>query len=272
MDPLEFEIERWRNYATMLHFAKPEDAEKDYLQELLLNELYAEKKGSNFVFRGGTAISKIYGSGRFSGDLDLILASSEANSIDVYVEKAIGRVKLRYDISYKLERYRNMLKYMIKIKGPIYISAMNEQAKQTVEIDLNLYERPMRKIETIQRIPIYTDLGPYILRTETPEELFADKIKAMLERVQPVARDLYDAWFLVKKYNVALDIELVSKKLELYGKHHGETFSIARMKSVINGIGRIWDKEMSRLMLHPPAYKEVKKEFERVIKALANLV
>ena len=64
----------------MLNFPLPEEAEKDYLQDVLLRNIYATI-GSELLFRGGTAISKIYSSGRFSEDLDFILSSA-------YVSKA----------------------------------------------------------------------------------------------------------------------------------------------------------------------------------------
>ncbi len=246
-------------------FKDPYQTEKDYLQDLLLYSLYRASE-SELVFKGGTAISKIYGSGRFSEDLDFVLASGEAaDGIGAYVEKAISRIRLRYNTEYRLEKCRNMLKCSIKVKGPIYMAAPNEQAKQALGIDLNIYERPMRETRAIERVPIYDDLHPYAIRAEAPEELLVDKAKAMLERIQPVARDLYDAWFLSKKYSIKLDAELVSKKMGLYGKREGERFSISALEESVKAIGRIWDREMGRLISHPPAYEEVRRDFRYVL-------
>jgi len=265
MNPLEYEKNRWKNYAKVLHFQKLEDAEKDYLQEMLLTELFGDNC-RGLVFRGGTAISKIYGSGRFSEDLDFILDSEmDIKEISVYIENAISRIRLRYDTEYKLDKYRNMLKYSIKIRGPIYSVVSNEQAKQTIRIDLNTYERPILAIKTLERISIYEDLRPYVVRVVCPEELFVDKVKVMLERTAPIARDLWDAWFLSKKFNMKLDTELISKKIRLYGKNEKEEFSLIALRKVIKQIEFIWDKEMTRLLSHTQKYNDVVEDFEKVL-------
>ena len=266
MNTLEYEINRWREYATTMRFARPEDAEKDYLQELLLAELFSGKIGGLLVFRGGTSISKIYGSGRFSEDLDFILSNEiGGQTIITEVTKALARLGTRYPVEYKKEEYRNMLKYLIKIRGPIYSVASNEQAKQTIGIDLNLYERPILEVKDVERLSIYDDARPYLARVLQQKELVADKAKAMLERREPVARDLYDLWFLTKKYRIKLDGLLVAKKMALYGNRNNEMFSKVALAKRIRIIGRIWDKEMKRLMAQPPSYGGVANDIKSIL-------
>jgi predicted nucleotidyltransferase component of viral defense system len=260
MDPLRYELERWRDYAGSLGFARPEQAEKDYLQEILLFGLCSGKIGPQLVFRGGTAISKIYGSGRFSEDIDFILASP-TSELEDYVEVAIRSLNLRYQTDYKKKAYRNMIRYDLKIKGPIYAVAGNEQAKQTVKIDLNTYERPLIPPKQATRIAVYEDLKPYSIITADKQELLADKVKSMIERTRPMARDLYDAWLLVKKYGLKQDMGLIKEKMLKYPKHEGERFSMAELKEKTTEIGKIWDAELSRLMKTVPDYKMVREEF-----------
>ena len=50
------------------NFEQPYQKEKDYIEELFLAEIYEE--ADELVFKGGTAMSKFYGSTRFSDDLD----------------------------------------------------------------------------------------------------------------------------------------------------------------------------------------------------------
>lgn len=262
MTEIRYEIERWRGYAEQLGFPKTEDAEKDYLQELLLYWLFTGKLSGLLVFRGGTAISKIYGSGRFSEDLDFI-AGRDAGSASIKPE--IGRAVKKFSLSYQTEprpeEYRNMLKYTIKIKGPLYLISHSGQARQTVGIDVNIYERPMLATRQINRVPIYEDLQPYILNVASPEELLADKVKALLERAAPVARDLYDAWLLSKKYGLRPDLALVDRKMREYGKAEGERFSAETLRSRIKRIEAIWRSELSRLVRTVPDYSTVADEF-----------
>jgi predicted nucleotidyltransferase component of viral defense system len=95
-------------------------------------------------------------------------------------------------------------------------------------------------------------MAPYILSSLEAEELLADKIKALVERIEPVARDLYDAWLLSTKYGLKPDLELVSKKMRLYGRKSGERFSLEELKERVAPIKAVWDSEMGRLLCFTP--------------------
>ena len=267
MEPLDYEVMKWRDYSGRLGFVKTEQAEKDYVQELILFELYSSRLGSMLVFRGGTAISKIYGSGRFSEDIDLILnVQADAREIVEEVDGAMRGLNLYYPVNYERKSCRNMLKYYLRVKGPIYMVANNEQAKQTVELDINTYERPLFRTDSLHRVPIYEDIRPYMLTAAGPEELLADKVKAMLERTKPVARDLYDAWVLIKKYRIRPDLAVVDKKMREYGKSADEKFSVRALLRRVRELEKTWKVELSRLMKVTPDYKIVRAEFEAAVR------
>ena len=259
-------IEEWRAYTERLGFAKTEDAEQDYLQELLLFWLFKGKLADMLVFRGGTSISKLYGSGRFSEDLDFVFSSRENESdIEQAINSAIKGISMQYAVDVTMKKYRNMLKYMLKVRGPIYMISRSRQAVQTISVDINLFERPLLNPKRISRIPIYNDIAPYLLNSMEIIELLSDKIKAMMERNTPVARDLYDAWFLCAKYSIKPDLKLVEEKMKLYGKSEKESFDLGELKKRIESIKKIWHAEMSRLMKNPPSYAQVSEYFLNVI-------
>ena len=265
-EPLEQEISKWRSYAQTLGFAKTEHAEKDYLQELLLSELYSSKIGKLLIFRGGTAISKVYGSGRFSEDLDFIISrDAAADELNREVEAAIKRLNFYYETRFETKRFRNMIKYSIKIDGPIYAVARNVQARESIEADINTYERPLYRTNEVYRVPIYSDLRPYTLKAASVEELLADKVKALLERTQPVARDLYDAWILIRKYRVKLDTAAVDKKMRMFGKLPNEEFSMKMMLKRVKALEKEWSTELSRLMVAVPKYRDVVHDFKSAL-------
>ncbi len=267
MNQFDYEFNKWKNYSRMLGFAKAEQSEKDYLQELVLFELYSGKFGNMLVFRGGTAISKFYGSGRFSEDIDLILKEDiDAAEIEIEADKILKGLNTYYPTSYSTAHYRNMLKYKLKIKGPIYAAARKEQAKQSIQIDLNTRERPLLEVRNIYRTTIYEELKPYMIGIEGPQELLTDKIKAMLERTMPVARDLYDAWILIKKHRIKPDLKIINEKIIKYGKKDNETFSLKELSVRIKEIKKIWETELSRLMQTVPDYSSVKREFEESVR------
>ena len=66
------EVESYKN------FPDPYLAEKDYLQEIMLHDIYTNRKSTRtFAFKGGTALSKFYSSDRFSEDLDFTLVGDD---------------------------------------------------------------------------------------------------------------------------------------------------------------------------------------------------
>ena len=52
-------------------YEQPYQKEKNYIKELFLDGIYTAT--SELVFKGGKALSKFYGSNRFSDDLDFSL-------------------------------------------------------------------------------------------------------------------------------------------------------------------------------------------------------
>lgn len=256
------EIDEWKKYAKILGFPLAHEAEKDYLQDILLRNIYAVT-GAELLFRGGTAISKLYGSGRFSEDLDFILnhnSGVSAKKILERIEDAISNMNSYFRTAYEREEYKEMVIYTITVYGPLYTASRNETAKQRVSIDFNMYERNLMAPEALIRQSIYQNLPPYTIMSESKEELMADKIKAAIERRHRhsavFARDIYDIWALATKYEIRPDFQVVARKMELYGRLK---FSIKDFKACIEEAEGNWEREMCRVANAVPNYKEVKK-------------
>lgn len=65
-----------------------EHIEKDYFQEVILYNLF--RKTNEFIFKGGTALYKLYNLPRFSEDLDFSLNSSlEVNAVENMIKDVI---------------------------------------------------------------------------------------------------------------------------------------------------------------------------------------
>lgn len=254
------ELDKWRDYAAVLNFPRPENAEKDYLQELLLKGIFAFT--DDIVFRGGTALSKFYGSGRFSDDLDFVIRKSiDRGDLDRCIKgikKGINSVGDFFGTKFHEERYREMLEYTIKVSGPLFIASGNEAAIQKLYIDLNTKEMALIKPKVIFRAPIYETIGNYTVIVEDIKELLADKVKALIERHYKgkgaFTRDIYDIWAISEKYNQKIDFGLVKEKMERYGI---KRFSVEDFKNALKDAAPIWDKEMSAVMRRFPSYETV---------------
>ena len=260
------EIDKWRGYAKVLNFPLPTEAEKDYLQDILLRSIYSIT-GSELIFRGGTAISKIYASGRFSEDLDFIINHEyqlEAGPLIKKLENGIKNMGSYFQYSTSKKTYKDMVSYTIKVDGPLYLSSSNDSARQRILIDLNTYERNLLKPNVPLRQTPYPNLPPYTLTVECETELLADKIKAAIERKHKhkatFVRDIYDIWALTTKYDIKPDFDMVRKKMELYGI---VGFSMTEFKSCIDEVGKYWKEEMETVINAAPEYSEVRKSLRR---------
>ena len=81
------------------------------------------------------------------------------------------------------------------------------------------------------------------------DEMMAEKTRALLTRRRP--RDLYDAYFLLKK-DAKIDFALINKKLEYYAAR----FDFAVLTSRIADLKTEWNKELDILMGQPPGFEE----------------
>ena len=216
--------------------------EKDYFQDLLLFNIY--KQTNLLIFKGGTALSKLYGLQRFSEDLDFTLMG------DTNIEETIRKALLNINNSYikKIKRLK------IAFKG--IITKYN-----TVRIDINLKNIILEKFNVKNYVSSYPDINPFNLRVLSLKEIVAEKIHSLLNRES--ARDLYDLFFLLKF--VDIDKQLITKKLEIFDMK----INHSTLKKRVNNLKGLWEKELSSFVLYElPKFNDVSKF---VLKKLGEL-
>ena len=233
--------------------------EKDYLQHLIL--LFLSRRIKNeFVFKGGTALQKFYGSNRFSIDLDFTLVK-EINLHKIFKEVAMDLTIFGSEALVK-KRKENLGKtFSFKIKGPLYTGS--ERSISTLRLEISLREKVKLEPNVKEIVPIYTDIPPYILPVMKPREILAEKVRAIVKRTK--ARDVYDLWFLIKK-GIAVDIKLINEKLKFYGK----TFNIREFYKKLETVKDVWEPELKPLISFAPDVNKVilniKQKFSKVQK------
>ncbi len=222
-------------------------AEKDYLQHIVLSGI-AERVGRELVFKGGTALQKAFGLPRYSEDLDF----TKTRELDV--AKLLGAVAAevgRADYPTAVERLRGIGEnFRLRIQGPLFAGSAMTTASIRVEVSLRndlLREPGVRSV-----VPPYPGMLPYTMLMMAPEEILAEKVRALLGRRK--ARDLYDLWFLLQK-GVRFDRELTERKAEL----DGEKFTLTGFAERVRASEERWAPELRRLTKFLPAHAEVVK-------------
>lgn len=183
--------------------------ERDYLQHLLLFLLYS--KDQPLVFKGGTALRIVYKGNRYSEDLDFNGPANTAAVRGSWQEVLRGLHDFGVDAEIRHEwQSATGYSFDVSYQGPLFDG--RDRTKGKVRVDVSTRRE---KVETGQELihSEYDDIRPFVLTALSPEQLLAEKVRALLMRGK--ARDVYDLWLLTSQ-GVPVDRELVVKKLAPY--------------------------------------------------------
>jgi len=219
--------------------------EKDYFQDKLL--YYIFKATNNLVFKGGTALYKLYNMPRFSEDLDFTLLDPKENIEDKIIKIAEKHAEIN------IKKLKTSVLFKLRFKG--ILTSYN-----TVRIDVSLRNKVLSGFDLKNYVSDYIDIKPFSLKILKLKEMIAEKIHSLLARKN--ARDLYDLFFLLRISN--FDKKLVKEKLKIFGM----SFNSNLIKKQINEIKPIWEVELKPFVLEELPDFDVVKDF--VIKRLVN--
>ena len=165
---------------------------KEHYQMYLLDLLFKSSFEKNLVFKGGTALRLVYGSFRFSEDLDFSLQGDVSFKDFKTTIKSIvntlpeAKVKDIYDKHFTL--YAQVM-FTVDFKPiPIGIKIeVNKEAKD-YEHTVTLIKSPFNNIEVTGRV-------------YTLEAILKDKVSIIENEIRREPRDLFDAWYISQKLN-----------------------------------------------------------------------
>jgi predicted nucleotidyltransferase component of viral defense system len=184
-----------RQLAIQYHTTEFPNIIREYFQHLFLSHLYKIDETQNLPFKGGTALRFIYGSPRFSEDLDFSIFNVATHEIKNFIENAFAKVLVDIDkIGIKVELGP---KPGITQEGYYGDASFKIYDYPPVTVSINVSARNERKmageIETIAN-----DFVPaYNLFRLSQDLLIEEKIDALFERQK--ARDFYDVYFILRK-------------------------------------------------------------------------
>jgi predicted nucleotidyltransferase component of viral defense system len=175
---------------------------REYLQHVFLSALYRLPESEKMLFKGGTALRIIYGSPRFSEDLDFSLFNVKPTDVKQFVEGLfenilvkIEQTGIRVELSKKSDTTSG---------GYFGAATFKVLDYQPVSVEINVSVRNGRKIKG-EVDSIANDFVPNYTLVHLPEdELVDEKIfGALLKRKKP--RDFYDLYFIMRKRMLSSD-------------------------------------------------------------------
>ena len=167
------------------------------IQLQILKEIYTDTTiSSHLGFKGGTATLMFYDLNRFSVDLDFDLL----NQTDESKEKEI------FDRILKIaQNHGEIRESRIKHYNLLIVFSYDPRA-QNVKIEVN-------RREFGSRYELKTLLGISML-VMIREDMFANKLMAMYERVGKTSRDVFDVYFFAKN-NWPINRDIVEQRAKL---------------------------------------------------------
>jgi predicted nucleotidyltransferase component of viral defense system len=199
-----------------------------------LSYLYKFSDSEKLLFKGGTALRFIYGSPRFSEDLDFSGFGIKASRVEDLFAKALGEIE-KEGIRVEIEEAKKTTGGYL---GKNVFQFLDYQASILIEVSL----RNRRKIKGVPTL-INNDFIPSYTILQLPQEvLVLEKISALFARAKP--RDYFDFYFMLRANLLPI------KKKEIF-----QRVLKSLEKEKIN-----FKKELSNLL--PRAHHSIIKDFK----------
>lgn len=167
---------------------------REFLQHRILQIIYETEYAVKLSFMGGTCLRLLFGTNRFSEDLDFDnfgLKSSEFDQLSQSVSKQLSEDGYTVEIK---TVHKNAFRCYIRIPGILFSQKLSVYQEEKVLIQLdseaqNFAYQPesfiLNKFDIISRV------------NYTPKNiLLAQKLWAILNRKTPKGRDFYDVMYL----------------------------------------------------------------------------
>ena len=172
-----------RNQTTDLNIAR------EYCQHLFLGAFYRESGSERVMLKGGTALRIVYGSPRFSEDLDFSGFRTSVSAIEGWLASAAGEMERNAIPVSIAESKRTSGGYLAIIASPV------RDLPVQIQVQVSL-----RRRDDVQGhgVLVAPELLPAYTLTQLPERLLVEeKLEALMTRRKP--RDYYDLYFMLRR-------------------------------------------------------------------------
>ena len=237
--------------------------ERDYCLSWFLIGLSRSFLKDRIVFKGGTALKKMYFEDyRFSEDLDFTLVKETSweeilrglDEISKDIQQVSG-IRIRFDRKGE-DSHQNSHTFYLAYEGPL-----PRHYAAIVKVDITLREkvvtppisRPLlRGYEEYKDIPRNVPLLVYSL-----DEIASEKVVALHDPARNEPRDLYDLWFLLSGNHVHGPelISIIHEKLKFRGRKPGMERQILKTKEA--RLERLWVGRLEAQVVDLPNFQTV---------------
>ncbi len=225
---------------------------REYYQHLFLSQMYRLNGAEKLLFKGGTALRIVYGSPRFSEDLDFSLFGVPVHETKKYVEDIF--VKILAEIESQGIKVDIGEKSGSTSGGYFGIASFKTVDYQPVNVEINISSRNGRNIQGEVDSVANSFVPNYTLVHLPQGELVEEKVfGALRERKKP--RDYYDLYFIMRRGMLSPDQKkrlgeisatIISEANAIDFKGELGAFLPADQQAIIRDFPRALGQEMDR--------------------------
>jgi predicted nucleotidyltransferase component of viral defense system len=165
----------------------------------MLQSLQSAGAMQTLAFHGGTALRFLYDIPRYSEDLDFALEGApEVYNFRAYLQRIARDLSAEaYDLDFKVNDKRVVHKAFVRFRGLLHELGLSPHASEVLAVKLEVDTNP-----PAGACLATTSLKRHValnLQHHDQASLFAGKLHAVLQRVYPKGRDIYDLWWYLSQ-------------------------------------------------------------------------
>lgn len=192
---------------------------REYLQQVILREMFEMDWLDELVFHGGTALRIIHDLNRFSEDLDFhLIKPDRAYSGRSKLNELQRRLKLNgYQIELTFPSGGNVRNAMVKFAGGLlYEAGISPHENQKLNIKLEIDTNP--PFGFVTDTTLVNQYFPLALTHHDLKTFLAGKCHAILQREWTKGRDFYDLLFYLTRWRgLTPNLEYLNNALKQTG-------------------------------------------------------
>jgi predicted nucleotidyltransferase component of viral defense system len=249
---------------------RDQQIEKDYvLSWILLGVAQHEQLREVMVFKGGTALKKIYFEDyRFSEDLDFTLLNHEITNEQIFewfkasFEFVKEEANIPLDIIDNNEHEDGGINFYISYIGPLGGQGSNKKVKVDISRTEALVFEPALKSIFVD----YSDQEEHQMLCYSLEEVLVEKMRSVMQRMQ--ARDFYDIWYLLEQHGMDIDFYTSEFKAKCESKGLQAADFPKKLSERLPQYKGRWKSSLADQIKDLPAFEQVEREVQRHLKKL----
>jgi len=169
---------------------------REYLQYEILSIIFSHKLGRKLSFLGGTCLRIVYGTNRFSEDIDFDnkdLTTDEFDTLSMYVKSELEKIGYKVEIT-----TIHKLAFHCKIKFPQLLSTyeLSSLSQENILIQIDTFDQGVNYQTQTYILNKFDITKPIIV---TPKSvILSQKLWTITQRKRAKGRDFYDIAYLVQ--------------------------------------------------------------------------